>query len=119
MKDVTPILLGLIALLGGGGGIWSAFNLRATRQKMIADAQKTQADTATALGTFAVEVFLDPLKTRVKELEAEVELLRQRVREAREAEEEVDRLKRRLREAEDQIAALRSTISTLQGGTTA
>lgn len=115
MTSWTPIVLALVALLGGGGGIWSALTLRATRQKLIAEAGKTQADTATALGTFAVEVFLDPLKTRVRELEAEVEALRSKVREAREAEEEVDRLKRRLREAELQIETLKSTIARYEG----
>lgn len=117
MNSWTPIVLALVAVLGGGGGVWSALTLRATRQKLIAEAGKTQADTATALGTFAVEVFLNPLKTRVKELEEEVDQLRQRVREAREAEEEVDRLKRRLREAEAQIQILNATISTLREGT--
>lgn len=115
MKDWTPVILGLIALLGGGGGIWSVFNLRATRRKMIADADKTTVDTATALGSFAIEVFLDPLKTRVRELEAEVNQLRERVREARDAEEEVDRLKRKLRAAEAEIIALRATILALGG----
>jgi predicted RNase H-like nuclease (RuvC/YqgF family) len=130
MKELTTIILGLIGLAGGGGGIWSVINLRATKAKMIADAQQTQANTATALGSFAVEVLLDPLKKRIGELEAEVAKLYLQVREAREAEAEVDRLKRkntiadetiaelsrRIQAYEAQIAQLKAVIETLRGG---
>lgn len=116
MKDLMPVVLALIGLVGGGGGIWSVVNLKATRQKMLAEAGKTNVDAVTALGNLAIDVFLDPLKTRVKELEAEVGQLRQQVREARDAEAEVDRLKRKIAAKDDEIAALQATIVALRGG---
>lgn len=78
MKDWTPIILALIALVGGGGGIYSALTVGATRRKMIAEAASINANTTTVLGKSAVEL-LTPLRERIRELEAEVEELRDTV----------------------------------------
>ena len=113
MKDWTPIILALLALLGGGGGIYSALTVGATRRKMVAEAAQVQANTTTVLGGFAVDVLLKPLRERITELEAEVEELRQRVREAYAAQEEIDRLRRKIRRYEDEIAELKLTVAAL------
>lgn len=79
MKEWLPIILALIGIVGGGGGIYSALTVGATRRKMIAESEGITANTMTVLGRSAVEL-LEPLRLRVKELEAEVESLRSRVR---------------------------------------
>ena len=114
MRDWTPLVLGLLALLGGGGGIYSALTVGATRRKMVAEAAQVQANTTTVLGGFAVDVLLKPLRERIAELEKEVDELRRRVRESFRREEELERLRAQLAEAELEMARLRTTVSTLR-----
>lgn len=113
MKDWTPIILAVLALLGGGGGIYSALTVGATRRKMVAEASQVQANTTTLLGGFAVDVLLKPLRERIHELEEEVEDLRRRVREAYEAQEEIERLRALIRRYEDEIRQLKATVAAL------
>lgn len=113
MKDWTPIILALLALLGGGGGIYSELTVGATRRKMVAEASQVQANTTTLLGGFAVDVLLKPLRERIQELEEEVEELRRRVREAYEAQEEIERLRALIRRYEDEIRTLKATVAAL------
>lgn len=114
MKDWTPIILALIAVIGGGGGIWSALTIKATRRKLVADAEAVNANTTTVLGGFAVDVLLKPLRERIAELEQEVDELRRRVRESFRREEELDRLRSQIAEAEAEIGRLRATVAALR-----
>jgi hypothetical protein len=115
VKDWTPIILAILALAGGGGGLYSALTVGATRRKMVAEAAQVQANTTTVLGGFAVDVLLKPLRERIQELEEEVEGLRQRVRQAYEAQEEIERLRALIRRYEDEIVQLKRTVAALTG----
>ncbi len=119
MSTWTPIILALLALLGGGGGVYSALTVGATRRKMVAEAAQVQANTTTVLGGFAVDVLLKPLRERIAELEVEVDELRGRVRESFRREEEVERLRIKLDESELENARLRGVVATLHAATDA
>lgn len=119
MKDWTPIILGLLALLGGGGGLYSALTVGATRRKMVAEAAQVQANTTTLLGGFAVDVLLKPLRERIAELEQEVDELRRRVRDSYRREEELERLRAQIADLEQEIARLRETVVALRAAAVA
>lgn len=118
MKDWTPIILAFIAMLGGGGGIYAAFTVKATRRKLVADAEAVNANTTTVLGGFAVDVLLKPLRERIAELEKEVEELRRRVREAYQAQDEMEQMRAQIRRYEQEIAELKLTVKALSHGGT-
>lgn len=113
MKDWSPVILAAIALVGGGGGLYSALTVGATRRKIVAEAAQVQANTTTVLGGFAVDVLLKPLRERIAELEQEVDELRLRVRQAYEAQDEIERLRRQIQRYELEIAQLRQTVAAL------
>lgn len=117
MNSWTPIIVSVIALLGGGGGLYSALTVGATRRKMIAESAQVQANTTTVLGGFAVDVLLKPLRERIAELELEVEALRRRVREAYAVQDELEQLRAQIRRYEAELATLRATVAALQGPT--
>lgn len=103
MSGWVSVVLAVLALLGGGGGVYSMATVGATKRKMLADTEATKAGTVAVLGKAAVEL-LEPLRTRVRELETDVDQLRQRVR----------RLNEDLDTRDQRIGVLEATSSQYQ-----
>lgn len=104
------ILLSVVGLLGGTGGITAIAAVALQRRKFRADAADVLTDTALTL--------VDPLKTRVAELEAETQRARRQaatanreIRELRAAVQEMTDLIRRWQRA---IFASDATIERLR-----
>ncbi|MEV4628839.1 hypothetical protein AB0J90_21480 [Micromonospora sp. NPDC049523] len=104
------ILLSVVGLLGGTGGVTAIATVALQRRKFRADAAEVLTDTALTL--------VDPLKTRVGELEAEIQRARRQaavasreIRELRDAVQELTALIRRWQRA---IFAADATIERLR-----
>lgn len=97
------IVLAVIAMAGGGGGLYGALTVGSARRKMTAESDGITAATIALLGKSAVEM-LDPLLARVHELEAEVDSLHTKVR----------ALRAELSEREHTIAEMDRTIRQLR-----
>lgn len=86
------ILLSVVGLLGGTGGVTAIATVALQRRKFRADAADVLTDTALTL--------VDPLKTRVAELEAETQRAR---RQAASASREIRELRAAVQEMTDLI----------------
>lgn len=82
-------LLGLVATVGAGTGVWSLLTAGATKRKLLAEADSITASTAAALSQSAREMLV-PLRERVRELEHEASEAR---REAAAARQEISDLR--------------------------
>ncbi|WP_329108576.1 hypothetical protein OG792_07940 [Micromonospora sp. NBC_01699] len=88
----VQILLSAVGLLGGTGGVTAIATVALQRRKFRADAADVLTDTALTL--------VDPLKTRVAELEAETKRAR---RQAADASREIRELRAEVQEMTDLI----------------
>lgn len=95
MNPLWQAVIGAVAVVGGGAGVWSLLTLGATKRKLVAEAESLNAATVSSLSKSALEL-MEPLRARVHELEAE----------AREARKEAS-------EAREEISTLRTTVADL------
>ena len=99
---VLIAVVGAVATLGAGAGVWSLFTVGATKRKLLAEAESSTASTAAALNRSALEL-MEPFRQRVHELEAE----------ARQARQETAAARQEAAEAKEEIADLRATVADL------
>ncbi|MGW4465378.1 hypothetical protein [Micromonospora sp. NPDC004704] len=104
------ILLSVVGLLGGTGGVTAIATVALQRRKFRADAAEVLTDTALTL--------VDPLKTRVAELEAETQRARRQAavasREIGELRDAVQQMTDLLRRWQRAIFATDATIERLR-----
>lgn len=103
--------LGLIAaLIGAGGGIWNALNIKATRRKLSAEASKAEVDAIAIVGKAAVDL-LEPFRARVRELNSEVDVAHARINSLC---NEIERLRSAILAETADLAELRHMVANLR-----
>lgn len=92
-----PIIIAIIsagAALGAGGGLWSAFTIRAQRRALAATARLHDAEAITVFGTKSVAM-LKPLQDRIEHLEARLDVANDKLDRVTDKAEHLEEIHRR------------------------